>query len=268
MLPKMMLSGVAMIGLTGFASAADLYVKGPPVYAPTWTGCYLGGHAGYGITTSTSQYSSPTLTQLAGLGFQPQYQDSFNNKGFAGGGQGGCQLQTGAFLWGLEGDWSSFSNSASRNFQKAFSFETNNDQSLSYSSLWSARGRVGGIFSDVYYLYVTAGIGGAKANYTSLATYSQPGDPSGAISVSSANAVGMSPTGIVFGAGAEWKLWPQFVIGVEYLHYALTSDAALPLKQGLYFGPAVGPGAGDHVHTNGVDVARVRASYLFNWWGR
>ena len=39
------------------------------------------------------------------------FNQSFDNKGFAGGGQAGCQLQTGMFLWGLEGDWSSFSNS-------------------------------------------------------------------------------------------------------------------------------------------------------------
>ena len=110
---------------------------------------------------------------------------------------------------------------------------------------------------------MTVGVGGAKADYTSSASFSQPG-----LSNASATDVGMRPTGIVFGGGAEWKVWPQFVVGAEYLHYALTSDTALPLNQIFLKGPLVGPGAGDHVHTDSVDVIRVRASYLFNWWGR
>jgi outer membrane immunogenic protein len=120
MLRKMIVSSVALIGLTGLASAADLYVKAPPpVYVSTWTGCYIGGHAGYGNTTSTSQYSAPeTIGIEVGL-TGTQLNESFDNKGFAGGGQAGCQLQTGMFLWGLEGDWSSFSNSSSRNFSKS-----------------------------------------------------------------------------------------------------------------------------------------------------
>jgi outer membrane immunogenic protein len=55
MLRKMLLSAVALVGLTGLASAADLYVKAPPpVYVSTWTGCYIGGHVGYGREESTS----------------------------------------------------------------------------------------------------------------------------------------------------------------------------------------------------------------------
>jgi outer membrane immunogenic protein len=56
MLRKMIVSGVALVGLTGLANAADLAFKAPPpVYIPTWTGCYIGGHAGYGMANSTSQ---------------------------------------------------------------------------------------------------------------------------------------------------------------------------------------------------------------------
>jgi opacity protein-like surface antigen len=55
MLRKMLLSGVALIGLTGLASAADLAFKAPPpVYVPTWTGCYIGGHAGYDAVDGSS----------------------------------------------------------------------------------------------------------------------------------------------------------------------------------------------------------------------
>ncbi len=50
---KTLLSGVALVALTGFASAADMPLKAAPVpvYVSTWTGCYIGGHAGYGKET-------------------------------------------------------------------------------------------------------------------------------------------------------------------------------------------------------------------------
>jgi outer membrane immunogenic protein len=281
MLKTMLLSGVALIGLTGLASAADLYVKAPPpVYVPTWTGCYIGGHAGYGMTTSSSSYNTLTTLEFEGSS-NGSFNQNFDNRGFAGGGQGGCQLQTGTFLWGIEGDWTSFSNSSSRNITNTaglpgdFSATQSVNQTVSYDSLWSVRGRFGGIFSDVYHLYVTAGIGGAKANYTSAASFNlHELDCEGSCSFGASRGINLStnPTGIVFGAGAEWKIWPQFVIGAEYLHYALLSDTALPGIGGGITSTAselnalVGPQAGDHFHTESVDVIRVRASYLFNFW--
>src|SRR5208282_1516179 len=171
MLNKMLFSCATLVSLPGLAAAADMYVKAPPpVYVPTWTGCYVGGHAGYGVGTSSSQYS-PGVDSLE-FGGPAQLNQNFDNKGFSGGGQVGCQLQTGTFLWGLEGDWSSFSNSSNKNVFSSFSeggttVSSSVNQQVSYDSLWSVRGRFGGIFSDVYHLYVTAGIGGAKAHYTS-----------------------------------------------------------------------------------------------------
>jgi outer membrane immunogenic protein len=264
MIQKMLLSCVVTTGMTGLAAAAP-----PPIYVPTWTGCYIGGHAGYGTTTSSSQYS-PGL-QPAEFGAL-QINQSFDNKGLAGGGQVGCQLQTGTFLWGLDGDWSSFSNSSTKNLFFSFTgtpstSETVN-QKVNYDSLWSVRGRFGGIFSDVYHLYVTAGIGGARASYNSSESSSFVGLTS--YHFQNATNVTMNPTGIVLGAGAEWKLWPQFVIGAEYLHYALLSDTALPAAAGASIGGGpitewTGPSPSDHVHTNNIDVLRFRASYLFNW---
>jgi hypothetical protein len=37
MLTKLLLSSIGLIGLTGLASAADMYVKAAPIYVPTWT---------------------------------------------------------------------------------------------------------------------------------------------------------------------------------------------------------------------------------------
>jgi outer membrane immunogenic protein len=247
----------------------------------SWTGCYVGGNVGYGRAQASDQYtvyeSSPEI--------DTPVTNSYHNEGFIGGGQAGCQLQTGSFLWGLEGDWSSFRNSDSR----AYNIITNYyDPSLYYtangtynltssmSSLWSVRARFGIIASDVYHLYVTAGIAGAEGSYSYSAVYTGKytgGNCSQSYSycaAASAN-VGMSAIGGVFGAGVEWKISPQFVVGAEYLHYLFTSSTALGSNQNYIGTPPLaanfltGPGPGDHYEMGNVDVFRLRASYLFNW---
>jgi outer membrane immunogenic protein len=268
-LNKLLLSCVTLIGLTGFARSADMYVQSlAPV--SSWTGCYIGGHAGYGMATATSYYAYPDSPVLDSNGFftTGDFIQTFNNKGFVGGGQVGCQQQKGSFLWGVEGDWSSFSNGNSGdNFASGFSgggvsFSQSFNQSLSYSSLWSVRGRLGAIVFDVFHLYGTAGVGGATANYTYAVSFKDSGAGFCGCGASIANNLGMGPTGFVLGAGAEWKIWSNVVVGAEYLHYFLSSDKIIPLNT-----TAIEPLAafGDHVQTNNVDVVRLRASYLFNF---
>jgi hypothetical protein len=66
----------------------------------------------------------------------------------------------------------------------------------------------------------------------------------------------------VAGVGAEMKVWNNWVVGLEYLHYAISSDTnigtSLPATD-------IGPNVGNHWSFNGADVIRARASYLFNW---
>lgn len=217
----------------------------------------------------------------------PQAKD-FDNDGFAGGGQAGCQLQTGNFLWGLEGDWSSFSNSSSKtwgtnsNYVSSYDYYGSNsyNQTVSTSSLWSVRARFGIITSEVYHLYATMGIGGERASATLSGTYSS-GDSStgnycsasyyGEYCGSGAASVSKDLVGLVLGAGAEWKIWSNVIVGAEYLHYALASDVSLagttPCSGGYYCGGSkynFALGNGTNVHFGDVDVVRFRASWLFN----
>jgi outer membrane immunogenic protein len=269
MLSKMLVSCVALIGLTGFASAADMYVQAP-VLVPTWTGCYVGGHAGYGAATATSYLSYPDSAAFESNGFfsTGEFIQTFDNKGFVGGGQAGCQQQKGLFLWGVEGDWSSFSNKSSGDtFASSFngggvSFDQSFGQSLTYSSLWSIRGRLGAVVFDVFHLYATAGVGGAMANYINSVSFRDSGVGVCGCGASLANNLGMSLSGFVVGAGAEWKIRSNFVVGAEYLHYSLSSDKIIPLNTSA-IDPLVA--LGDHVRTDNVDAFRLRASYLFNF---
>jgi len=89
----------AMLGI-GAASAADLPMKAMPYAAPppvfSWTGCYIGLHAGAGV--------------LLDQGFQTVQQSSLDRHGVGGlaGGQLGCNYQTGMLVLGIEGEgfWS------------------------------------------------------------------------------------------------------------------------------------------------------------------
>src|SRR4051794_2481690 len=89
----------AMLGASA-ASAADMPVKALPRVAPapvfSWTGCYVGVHAGAGV--------------LLDQGFQDLNNRSADRHGLGGlaGGQIGCNYQTGMLVLGIEGEgfWS------------------------------------------------------------------------------------------------------------------------------------------------------------------
>jgi opacity protein-like surface antigen len=96
------LSAFSMPG--GTASPADLRVKAPVYKAPkaaplyNWTGWYVGANIG-------GAWSDSALTDSAlGVGF------NLGGTGFIGGLQTGYNLQTGNFLYGVEGDfdWTTF----------------------------------------------------------------------------------------------------------------------------------------------------------------
>ena len=113
---KLFLGSVALVALglgTPAALAAERAVPAytpppPPVPVYTWTGCYVGGHAG--SSNGTSQHFTTAGSIFTGRGDGPapgsSITDSFNLSGFIGGGQIGCNWQWGAWVFGVEGDGS------------------------------------------------------------------------------------------------------------------------------------------------------------------
>ena len=118
-LKKFLLAVTAFTTIEGSALAADLAVRRPPppayvqpVVVPlyTWTGCYVGGNAG-GLWARTEWNDSVfgdfgTGTASGGLG----------------GLQGGCNYQTGAWVFGIQGDydWTSATNDTTNVFLSNF----------------------------------------------------------------------------------------------------------------------------------------------------
>ena len=253
---KLLLGSIALVALSvsGAASAADLKPvykapPPPPVYF-SWTGCYIGGHAGYHRSSYDQHLSFDDVTS----GAEFRFTDGLLPNGGIGGGQIGCNYQTGTSVWGIEVDGSWAGSSDSRTYipdadsadSVAFSAKTN--------SLWSVRGRVG-IAADRALFYATMGWAGARFNFT----YNLFDADAGA----SAASLNFNVNGIVVGAGAEYALTNNIIVGAEYLHYIFGTDQLLPSV------PVIGPwgAGGDHINLKTVDVIRVRASYLFNMFG-
>ena len=97
---KILLSTVALIGLTVTAAAADLPSrKAPAMVAPvpvfTWTGFYVGVNAGYGWGNDNNDAVDPLNGNFGGGG---------NDGGFVGGAQLGYNYQMGMFVLGAETD--------------------------------------------------------------------------------------------------------------------------------------------------------------------
>jgi outer membrane immunogenic protein len=105
------LAAVAVFGFASVASAADLPKKASVYKAPAaapiynWTGCHVGLHIGGGWGTAKWTDPAPDPGQLT----TDEGTDSLS--GMLGGGQIGCDYQTGTWVFGIEADasWASLS---------------------------------------------------------------------------------------------------------------------------------------------------------------
>lgn len=194
------LLGVALTLLATAAQAADLggaprrSIKDAPVpYAPvySWTGLYVGTHAGYAWSDADWQDA-----------IGPSGHDG---SGWLAGGQIGYNLQVGRLVFGLEADASSAWLDGSATCAGGGSC------SHSYNWLATVRGRVGTTVNDNRtLLYVTGGGAWADVDYAS------------------SNGPGFSHThsGWVAGGGIEHMLSPNMTARVEYLYYSFDDVTA------------------------------------------
>jgi outer membrane immunogenic protein len=97
----------AILGIHS-ASAADMAVKARPSVAPapvfTWTGCYIGAHAGAGVVRDQGfEQNGLIQTTFVDAGLADR-----GGIGGLAGGQAGCNYQTGMLVLGIEGEgfWS------------------------------------------------------------------------------------------------------------------------------------------------------------------
>jgi outer membrane immunogenic protein len=212
---KFLLAGVAMSAfIAGPAIAADLPVRAPAYKAPppvvtyfSWTGCYIGGHAG-GLWVSKDWSDADPLSLTYG-----QAIGSHDASGWLGGAQAGCNYQVGGWVFGIQGDyaWTSASGSSAD-----LLFPTGTIES-SVKGLGSVTGRVGYAW-DRFLGYVKGGGAWEKDEYT--------GTFAGLIGTGS-----QTRSGWTVGVGGEYAFTYNFTGFIEYNYYDFGNKTATLLDQ-------------------------------------
>jgi outer membrane immunogenic protein len=198
-------TAVAAAGPIGRAGAADtrLPVKVVPLpvaVAPSWTGCFIGGHVG--LATGHTTWADAVPNGAIDTTFTGQTANTDRSGGIYGG-QIGCDYQTGNFVLGLEGSLSG-TNLAGTN-QDQF----NSTWTLRSKTDWlaSATGRLGFTINNAM-IYGRGGGAWTRSKFEVENTAVFDGAPT------------KTRSGWVVGAGAEWALvqnWSVFVEGNYYM---------------------------------------------------
>jgi outer membrane immunogenic protein len=195
------LFAVVFIGLTTgqIASAADLarrglppapaYIQPAPPLPYIWTGCYVGGNIG-------GAWSSVDLTDVNGVNF------STSNSGVAGGGQIGCDYQTGPWVVGLRNMFDATSLNGSRTFSTIPLSGTVHSRTNWFDTLTA---RAGYLVQPTVLLYAQ---GGAAWTNTDITVFNGAGAQVGEFS--------NDRTGWTAGAGVEWMFAPRWSVFAEY----------------------------------------------------
>jgi outer membrane immunogenic protein len=242
------------------AHAADLSVKAAAEPPYNWSGCYVGlngGAAGAGSKFNTvvggGTLLGPTDAALVG---QSGGTGSGDSSSPLGGGQAGCNWQSGTLVYGLEGDFDYFrSNSQLVNGTNTLLSSGNPfgvTQSLKTDYLATVRPRFG-IAADRNLFYVTAGAAFTRVSYTQ--TYVDGNAPPGIGSASASKSL----VGWTVGAGWEYAWTNNWTFRAEYLFAKFATTNAVGVI-------ADGTGASNPLQGSAdlaVQVVRAGANYKF-----
>jgi len=197
-------AGEITVAFVGPSFSADLPVKAPPRVAPpvlyTWSGCYLGGHVGWGKTRyNGTWFGDSNVVDIPGE----------HPSGGLGGVQGGCNWQTNnTFVLGLEGDVSFLSWKSNTFFSPS---DDGDNLSAKLDLLASLRARLGIAF-DRALLYATGGLGYAHGKIHAFDSGVSTGVP---VTFDEK----FSKWGGVVGGGLEYAFTNNWIGRVEGLYY-------------------------------------------------
>jgi outer membrane immunogenic protein len=191
------LGSIALIAAAATsAAAADLRApvyKAPPAPPPvfSWTGFYLGGHVG-GVF-GNKDWTDVTVPPAVDLG-------SHDISGILAGGQVGFNWQTGAWVWGVEAQFS-WTN-ADGDHVDPLGFRDSSELNW----LGTATVRLGYAVDRVLF-YAKGGAAWVNEDFT---TVSVPG------ALIAADSNDNTRVGWTVGAGIEWASWDNWSAKVEY----------------------------------------------------
>jgi outer membrane immunogenic protein len=201
---RLFLGSVALVALSLGASAAFAAElrrppPPPPVYAPpvNWSGCYAGFLAGtkWGRSEHTETQTGLPLT------------NDFDLTGFTGGFDLGCNWQVGAWIFGIEGDWTATNKEGQEASIAPFNPNFVNNTQERWET--TARARLGWTIWDKSMIYVTGGAAWAKVDVSAW-NITNP--------ILTAGHGGKVLSGWVVGGGLEYLLGYGWSLRSEYLY--------------------------------------------------
>lgn len=243
---KILLSSACAAAMCTAALAADLpprpmYKTPQPVVVPqfSWSGCYVGGNAGYGHETRRWSGTATTPASVAGLVITQRT----SGDGFVGGGQLGCDYQAGSWVFGIAGmvDGSTIDKTSGVTQVPGATFTDK------LSSFETATGRIGWAM-DRSLLYV---LGGGAWDQTS-------GTINGSALGLQSETHTIDNYGWVLGAGWEYAFSDNWSGKIEYNYMGFADKTvAFPLTTA---GPV-------RFSNQSLQTIMVGVNYRFGWGG-
>ena len=199
-----------------------------PATSYTWTGGYVGGHAGWGRGRANTTFTPlPNATQFIDMTPTTLRPDP---SGFNGGAQGGYNWQTGHFVVGGEADisWSRMSGTARvapiiKNNGTPFpgaGFLTAHQDTKWFGTL---RPRAGITFNRVF-LYGTGGLAYGHVNYSANSDF-RPGGTTQILFFQYPASFSKTKAGWTAGSGVEVGIRGHWSWKAEYLYYDLGNES-------------------------------------------
>jgi outer membrane immunogenic protein len=250
---KLLLGTVALaaLGAGVTANAAELAVPRraayvAPVMYHNWTGCYIGGQVGdmwghnngWNTTGASTASSTAELATGATIPLNTPIAPGYDMGGFIGGFYGGCDYQVGAWVFGIETDWSNV-NKSGQSFDQLPFFVTYVKET---QERWvgTLRGRLG-VTMDKWLLYVTGGVAQMRIDSSSWCIQAP---------ISTALLQTDTRTGLAVGVGTEYALTYNWYARTQYLFVDIPSYTTLT--------PGVGSGL-----TNGT-ISNLNTGHIYN----
>jgi outer membrane immunogenic protein len=253
-----------LLASTSISSAADLAVKAPyaaPAAVWSWTGFYIGAHAGAGWGTTEANVTS---LAAAGVGVIPvNFPIAQNSRsGFLGGGQIGHNYQSGWTVFGVQADIAGMDLKGTTPCITVLSCTAKSDW------LATVTGRVGAVVADKTLVYVKGGAAWMNTKHTLSVPAAGLGGIGGIVSIGGAGLTSSTEEtafGWVLGFGAEYALstnWSAF-IEYDYMDFEKKSGA-LDLTT-LLGGGGLAPGTAtaNVDFKNKLSIAKVGVNYKF-----
>jgi outer membrane immunogenic protein len=229
----------------------------------SWTGCYIGGNVGSAIrrykpTTTVTNAAGVPLTDVVSLGINALDSANLRLDGFTGGGQIGCNYQTGNFVFGIEADFNAFdpNQSVSQTATGTIVGIITGTASNTVRTDWliTARPRIGYAW-DTFLLYATGGL--AVTNVKFSTSYSNSVGEFESASFDT-NAIGWT-----VGGGFEYALTRNWTTKVEYLY----ADFGSPSISAFINSGSTNPSLFNHKVSLTANMVRIGANYKFDWGG-